>query len=141
MTTVFADSFYFFALVNPKDPAHSQAAAFTKTFSGRFVTTGWVLTEVADGWAKPTTRRLFFAPLLADVRANPNALIVSCTDLLLHEGIDLYAQRPDKEWSLTDCISFVVMQERGITEALTADHHFEQAGFAALLKKKLAANL
>jgi uncharacterized protein len=41
--------------------------------------------------------------------------------------------RRDKEWSLTDCISFVVMKERGLTEALTADHHFEQAGFKALL--------
>jgi predicted nucleic acid-binding protein len=49
-------------------------------------------------------------------------------------GIQLYDSRPDKQWSLTDCISFVVMQDRGIVEALTGDHHFEQAGFTALLK-------
>ena len=49
-------------------------------------------------------------------------------------GLALYANRTDKDWSLTDCISFVVMNERGITDALTGDHHFEQAGFAALLK-------
>ena len=57
-----------------------------------------------------------------------------CTDQLLQEGIDFFDQRPDKEWSLTDCISFVVMHKEGITEALTGDKHFEQAGFVALLK-------
>jgi uncharacterized protein len=95
---------------------------------------GWVLTEVADGWAKPIQRRTFFVPLLADLRTNADALIVSCTDQIWQEGIDLYANRPDKEWSLTDCISFIVMQKEGITEALTGDRHFEQAGFVALLK-------
>ena len=50
-------------------------------------------------------------------------------------GFDLYARRPDKSWSLTDCISFVVMTDRGLTEALTGDHHFEQAGFRALLRE------
>jgi predicted nucleic acid-binding protein len=134
MKVVFADSFYFFALVNPNDPAHVRAASFTKSFSGRLVTTGWVLTELADGWAKPVTRRRFFAPFLADLKANPNALIVSSTDQLLREGMDFYIQRPDKEWSLTDCISLVVMHKEGILEALTGDHHFEQAGFVALLK-------
>jgi predicted nucleic acid-binding protein len=48
--------------------------------------------------------------------------------------LDLYASRFDKAWSLTDCISFVVMEQQGIREALTGDHHFEQAGFVALLK-------
>ena len=53
---------------------------------------------------------------------------------LFQEGVQLYNARPDKDWSLTDCISFVVMQEHGLTDALTGDHHFEQAGFTALLK-------
>jgi len=52
----------------------------------------------------------------------------------MDRGLALYISRPDKDWSLTDCISFVVMKERGLTGALTADHHFEQAGFVALLK-------
>ena len=133
MKTVFADSFYFFALANPNDPAHARAVAFVKTFTGKIVTTGWVLTELADGWAKPT-QRTFLVPLLAKLRANPNARIESCTDQLLQEGINLYHARADKEWSLTDCISFVVMQREGITDALTGDKHFEQAGFIALLK-------
>ncbi len=134
MTTVFADSFYFFALLNPRDPAHARAVAFTGAYTGRIVTTGWVLTELADGWARPASWRSVFVQLQADVRANPDVAVVSCTDHLLDEGISLYAQRPDKEWSLTDCISFVVMRRDGITEALTGDHHFEQAGFVALLK-------
>ena len=53
---------------------------------------------------------------------------------MFERGLDLFVNRPDKEWSLTDCISFVVMREHGLTEALTADHHFEQAGFVRLLK-------
>ena len=52
---------------------------------------------------------------------------------LFDEGFDLYCRRPDKDWSLTDCVSFVVMQQRGLREAFTADRHFEQAGFVALL--------
>jgi uncharacterized protein len=134
MRIVFADAFYFFALLNPRDPAHAKAVAFTGAYTGQTVTTGWVLTELADGWAKPASWRSVFLQLQADVRANPDIVIVPCTDQLLGEGIHLYAQRPDKEWSLTDCISFVVMQRESITEALTGDHHFEQAGFVAMLK-------
>jgi hypothetical protein len=56
---------------------------------------------------------------------------------LTKEGYDrafrLFRDRPDKEWSLVDCLSFVVMTERGITEALTTDHHFRQAGFTIML--------
>jgi hypothetical protein len=61
-------------------------------------------------------------------------VIIPAEPQLYEEGIALYRARPDKDWSLTDCISFVVMKARGITEALTGDHHFEQAGFVALLK-------
>jgi predicted nucleic acid-binding protein len=53
---------------------------------------------------------------------------------LFQRGVELFRARPDKEWSLTDCISFVVMTEKGLSEALTGDRHFEQAGFHALLK-------
>jgi uncharacterized protein len=67
-------------------------------------------------------------------RAEPNVTIIGCSDQLLEAGVDLFRERPDKDWSLTDCISFVVMQREGISEALTGDKHFEQAGFVALLK-------
>ena len=134
MRTVFADSYYYFALVNPNDPAHAKATGFTRGYTGRTVTTSWVLTEVADGWSKPAMRRAVFPQMLADLRASLATMIVPTTDQLWQEGFDLYQRRLDKEWSLTDCISFVVMQREGITDALTGDKHFEQAGFTALLK-------
>jgi len=59
---------------------------------------------------------------------------VAADGALFQDGVKLFAARPDKEWSLTDCMSFVVMTREGITEALTGDHHFEQAGFIACLK-------
>ena len=65
---------------------------------------------------------------------NPQVKLIPPDVALFDAGVQLFANRPDKEWSLTDCISFVVMQQEGITQALTADHHFEQAGFQALLK-------
>jgi predicted nucleic acid-binding protein len=134
MIRVFADSFYFFALLNPRDPSHAKAVGLSQTYVGKVVTTGWVSTELADGWAKPAPWRTVFVQMLADLQANPDIRIVPVSDQLLHEGIQLYGQRIDKEWSLTDCISFVIMQREGITEVLTGDHHFEQAGFIALLK-------
>jgi predicted nucleic acid-binding protein len=134
MNVVFADSFFFIALLNPNDPAHAKALAFTKTYRGRLLTTGWVVTELGDGCSKPARWRQAFVDLYKDIRANSNIGIEPCADAILDEGINLYSQRPDKEWTLTDCISFVVMQREGVTEALTGDHHFEQAGFVALLK-------
>jgi predicted nucleic acid-binding protein len=74
-----------------------------------------------------------FLALLGGIRASPRTRVIPLDSLLLQRGLDLFAGRPDKNWSLTDCISFVVMQDEGLTEALTADGHFEQAGFKALL--------
>ena len=71
----------------------------------------------------------------ASVRANRNIEIVTVTELLFDRAVQLYTARSDKEWGLTDCVSFVVMQDRGITEALAADQHFVQAGFRALLRE------
>jgi predicted nucleic acid-binding protein len=134
MRVVFADTYYFLALLSPADAGHARAVAFTRTFVGRIITTGWVLTELADGLASTPRGRAEFLSTRDDLRADPDARIVACEDGLMEEGIRLYAQRPDKAWSLTDCISFVVLQREGLREALTADHHFEQAGFVALLK-------
>jgi hypothetical protein len=61
-------------------------------------------------------------------------MIVPPTQSLSDQGVELYSERPDKGWSLTDCISFIVMRHHGVTQALTGDHHFEQAGFIALLR-------
>ncbi|MEX2169373.1 MAG: PIN domain-containing protein [Pirellulales bacterium] len=133
MTQTFADSFYLLALFNPRDSAHQRAVAASQSLEGVLVTTEWVLTEVADALSNPINRNAC-VDFINDLRHSPRFKIESSSNALFESGWSLYAARPDKDWSLTDCISFVVMQERGITEALTGDHHFEQAGFRALLK-------
>lgn len=133
MKTVFVDSFYYLALLNPRDVAHARARAISKGLSGRLVTTEYVLTEVADALAAPSNRSRFVA-LFQTLQADPSVTIVPASGEIFRRGVDLYRDRPDKEWSLTDCLSFVVMQDVQATDALTRDHHFEQAGFLALMK-------
>jgi predicted nucleic acid-binding protein len=129
----FADSFYFIALLNSRDRCHEAAKAATRGGSGRLVTTSLVLVEVADALSAPPTRALVHESL-GRIHDDPNADVVLIGQDWLDRGMVLYGSRPDKAWSLTDCVSFVVMIERGLTEALTGDHHFEQTGFRALLK-------
>jgi len=134
MNPWFLDTHYFLALRNPRDEAHAQALAVTSQFRNRpLLTTAWVLTEVADALAKPTNRA-GFAELMRLLTSDPAVTIVPPSSDLFERGITLYNARSDKDWSLTDCISFVVMTEQGLSEAVTGDHHFEQAGFQALLK-------
>lgn len=133
MKPVFADSFYFLALFNPHDSAHDQAVLAAGLLKGSLVTTDWVLTEVADALCDASNRKAC-ANLINDLLASPSIEIVPANRSLFDAGWTLYQSRPDKSWSMTDCISFVVMQEKGITEALTGDHHFEQAGFVASLR-------
>jgi predicted nucleic acid-binding protein len=132
MKSLFADSYYYIAFVNPRDAAHAKALDFSHSFRGRTVTTEWVLTEVADALSAPELRGVFLE-LLSRLRSQPGLLIVEASHDLFDRGLSLFTKRPDKSWSLTDCISFVVMQEHGVSEALTADRHFDQAGFSALL--------
>lgn len=132
MRTVFADTFFFIAQFNPRDLAHAKALAFTNSYQGRMLTTDWVMVELADAFAQPPNRGMFVA-LYEKLLASPELTIVPADRALLQQGFRLYSQRPDKEWSLTDCISFVVMQREGVTEALTGDRHFAQAGFTTLL--------
>ena len=133
MTSVFADTFYFIALLNADDDAHAAAAAYSTDDTVRMITTAWVLTELADGLAESSGRTIF-AALLNDLRADARVEVIEPDAQLWRRGIELYDSRRDKGWSLTDCISFVGMSDRKITDALTGDHRFEQAGFFALLK-------
>ena len=132
MSAVFGDTFYFLALLNERDTAHSRALEFAESSRG-LTTTVWVLTEVGDACSAPGNRAVFLE-LLDMLKASPDARIIEASPELFDRGVELFRQRPDKEWSLTDCISFVAMREAAIDEALTGDHHFEQAGFRALLK-------
>ena len=135
MKPVFADTVYYLAPTNPRDQYAALATRFTAGFAGAFVTTAWVLSEVANSLARGPDRACFSTcttiwPTIVALR--------SCRPRqnLFEQGIELYAQRADKEWSLTDCISFIVMREYGLTDALTADHHYQQAGFTVLLQRR-----
>lgn len=132
MTRTFADTFYFLGVLNTDDPAHQRSSEFADMYRGEIWTTGWVLTELVDAMSHPANRRLV-VDFLADLRAAPRTTVVPFSEELAAAGLRLFAARPDKHWSLTDCISFIVMGREGITNALTGDHHFEQAGFRILL--------
>jgi len=131
---VFADTFYFLALSSPSDAAHRISVEFGQNSSDQIVTTQWVLTEVADSMAAASRRKGMIA-LLDSIRSNVGITVVPASQLLFEAGWTFYRKHRDKDWSLTDCISFVVMKQKRLTLALTGEHHFEQAGFIALLKK------
>ena len=133
MNAVFGDTVYFLALLNARDQFHRQAVALSEPSPGPLVTTEWVLTELADALSVPPARERF-TQLLWTLRGETDVEIVPASHELFERGCSLFAQRKDKAWSLTDCLSFVVMQSRGIETALTADQHFEQAGFRRLMK-------
>lgn len=132
MSAVFADTFYFLALANPRDKAHAKCLAFSQTSDRPVVTTTWLLMEVGDALSRGADRGVFLL-LLEDLAQDPETTVLTASQELFDTAVALFAARPDKEWSLTDCTSFVVMQEQGLTEALTSDHHFRQAGFSAQL--------
>jgi uncharacterized protein len=132
MKRVFADSFYFVALLNRADQHHSRALAAAGQLRDDIVTTEWVLTEVADALAESSSRR-FVAPFIRKLAGDPKVKIIPVTGDWFERGLKFYEERPDKDWTLTDCISFNVMAEEKLAVALTGDHHFEQAGFMALL--------
>jgi hypothetical protein len=133
MPVCFADTAHYLALLNARDALHWTAIEASRRVSGSVVTSSWVIQELADGLATPPSRSVFLR-LLDALRNDPDLLIVGFDATLWRKALDLYRDRPDKAWSLTDCTSFVIMQEHHIREALTADSHFEQAGFTVLLK-------
>ena len=131
MKRVFADTSYFIAVIVPNDALHVRAQAWADE-SPRLLTTSWVMAELAAYLAAPANRPLF-GKVLAALRTSPLVEIVPATQDHFDRAVELYAARPDKAWSLVDCISFIVMQREGLTDALSADHHFTQAGFNAVL--------
>ena len=130
----FLDTVYLLALINPNDAWRPKALEWAARISGTLVTTETVLTEVADALCRSAHRR-WAAEAIRDLRSDPTVRCVPGSARLFAQGLDLYADRADKDWSLTDCLSFVVMREQRIDEALTADIHFVQAGFRALLRE------
>ena len=132
MTREFADTSYYLALLGPADRHHARAVELSRRPNAHAVTTEYVLLELGNALSRAADRPLFVA-FEAALRASPTTVIVPAGPDLWGRAVALYASRPDKDWSLTDCTSFVVMAGRQLTDALTADHHFAQAGFAPLL--------
>jgi predicted nucleic acid-binding protein len=131
---VFADTFSFLALANSREAKHQKAVAFSHSNSIRLVTTVWVLLEVGDAMAK-AYRRYLFETLYRSLIDNPSCRIIPADQSTFERGLELFFGRADKDWSLTDCLSFMVMEDEGIQEALTSDHHFTQAGFVTLFEE------
>jgi len=132
VSRAFADTSYFLALLSSNDPAHRRALAASRS-TAQVLTTEFILLEFGNACARAEDHADFL--LLVDgMRASPHMRITPLSTELLDAGLARMRARPDKDWSLTDCVSFVVMEREGLRDALTGDRHFEQAGFSALLK-------
>ncbi|MBI3248925.1 MAG: type II toxin-antitoxin system VapC family toxin [Deltaproteobacteria bacterium] len=136
MNAIFADTGYWIALFNPRDDLHAKALTISRAIQGRLIVTSqMVLTEFLNYYA--SLGQLFRQQAVQVVRSLQQAgevEIVPQTDEQFQAALTLYAQRSDKEWSLVDCASFLIMQARHLTEALAHDEHFQQAGFVPLLR-------
>lgn len=135
MAAVFADTAYWIALLNPRDNLHDKAVAVSRKLGKhRIVTSEMVFTELLNAFAaKGDILRIRTCELIGRIRSNPNAMVVNMSHFGFEAALHLYRTRSDKTWGLTDCTSFVIMDEEDLTDALTADRDFQQAGYRALL--------
>jgi predicted nucleic acid-binding protein len=137
MNAVFADTFYWIAFTNVQDLAHERVKAFTSSARPDVIyTTEEVLTEYLNYFAAwgPHFRHKA-AVNIQNMLDSPTVRVVAQTADSFRAGFELYRARPDKGYSLTDCISMQTMRSEGITDVLTNDVHFEQEGFRAALRE------
>jgi predicted nucleic acid-binding protein len=138
MADLFADSSGWATWADTSQRFHSLAVLAIDDVlasNGQVVTTNLVLTELVALLTRPLRMpRVMQISFLKDLRTASWVEVVHIDPALEAAAWQLWEARPDKEWSLVDCASFVLMQQRGLTEALTTDHHFEQAGLVRLLK-------
>ncbi|BAY28023.1 hypothetical protein NIES2100_78520 [Calothrix sp. NIES-2100] len=135
---IFLDTTFAIALSAPQDNLHQRAvqlAELLETAGTRLVTTQAVMLEIGNILSKQPLRH-GAVMLLTALAADSKVAIVPLSPELYDRAFQLYCDRSEKEWKFTDCVSFIVMQYSGITEALTANEHFQQAGFRALLREE-----
>ena len=133
---IFLDTGYVIALSVESDEHHNRAEELAEQLEAeatRLVTTRAILLEIGNALSKERYRQAT-VELLDSLEQDPLVEIIPLSEELFAQAFELFRNRPDKEWGLVDCVSFVVMQERGLTEALTTDEHFKQAGFRPLLR-------
>jgi predicted nucleic acid-binding protein len=136
MRKIFVDTSYWIAVLNPTDSLHDFANNLTLTlFPSKLVTSELILNELLNHYSGSGSRfREITSNLIRQIQEDENMEVIPITSQIFTKAFQIYAQRQDKAWSHTDCSSFCIMEELGITEALTYDKHFEQAGFVALLR-------
>ncbi|HYJ88470.1 MAG TPA: PIN domain-containing protein [Pyrinomonadaceae bacterium] len=133
MADVFVDTSFVVALVNKNDQYHSLAVDLAKRFMGQpVVTTDAILLEIGNALSRNFKRES--VEVLEHFLTSNEATVVHLHPLLFRKAFDLYKSHSDKVWGLIDCVSFVVMKELAINNALSADRHFEQARFRILIK-------
>jgi predicted nucleic acid-binding protein len=132
---LFLDTSFIVALDNVDDPHHEHSVRLASALVPHGVILGlhWgILLELLDGYAR-LSRRARGIELLNRLTTQSIYEVFTITGDTFAEALNLFRTRSDKEWGLTDCVSFVLMRQLGITDALTADQHFVQVGFRALL--------
>lgn len=137
-TELFLDASYAIALSSTTDRHHEKAfelASRVEADNSNLTTTRAVMLEIGNALSR-LRYRTATVTLLDAIENDPSVEIVALSEDLYSRGLELYRRHQDKEWGQTDCISFTVMRERSITDALTADDHFRQAGFRALLTRR-----
>jgi len=136
MKQIFADTFYWVALINPKDNWHQRARDVTSSLKNvELVTTDEICVEVLNFQSAQGLKiRKKTVEFIDNIRQNPHIQVIPQNRESFLHGLDLYRRRPDKEYSLTDCISMTLMQHLKINEVLTHDSHFKQEGFIILFE-------
>lgn len=140
MSEIFLDTAYAIALSAVADEHHDQAVLLARRIKrerSRLVTTRGVLLEIGNALARLRYRAAAVS-LLRALESDPTVEIIPLSEGLYSRALHLFSERSDKEWSLVDCISFVIMQDRGIQASLTTDEHFQQAGFRALMREQVS---
>lgn len=131
MNAIFADAFYWIALLNPQDTWYEIVNQYRTSLN--LITTDVVLDETLNFFSqKGSFMRIKAISLYESIQIDPQILVISTTPLIRTTAKELYKNRLDKGYSMTDCISMVVMKQNNITEILTHDHHFTQEGFRIL---------
>lgn len=133
MRKIFLDTGGILALVNKKDILHKKAVQVNEALEleeVRFIITDYIIVEVGNALAK---HKELAIKTLDHLQTSEDIQRIEITDEIFDQALELYKKYSDKEWGVTDISSFVVMQQEGLNEVFTADHHFKQFGFRILL--------